>query len=653
MQNHLKNQTSPYLLQHANNPVDWYPWSGEAFLRAKSEDKPVFLSIGYSTCHWCHVMAHESFEDEEIADILNRYFIAIKVDKEERPDIDSIYMNVCQAFTGSGGWPTSIFLTPEQKPFFAGTYFPKTAAYGRIGLKELLLEVHEKWETNRDGLLHSADEIVAILSKTVNKKGRIETGLIEEAAWGFKDSFDEQFGGFGDAPKFPTPHNLLFLMRYYEKSQDKEALKMAEITLLQMYRGGIFDHIGGGFCRYSTDRYFLVPHFEKMLYDNALLILAYCKAYQITNKRIYRGVAEHTAAFILREMSAKDGGFYSAMDADSEGEEGKYYLFEPSEIRVLLGEKAGDAFNQYFDITERGNFEGKSIPNMLHHMAQTEMPFAQEKERLEECRTAVYEYRKGRYALHLDDKILTAWNGLMIAALCSLYRVSGEVRYLQAAEKAWEFLSHNLREEDVLYVSFREGRRSGRGFLDDYAFAIFALLALYGATLRSEYLCQAEKFCDTVISDFYDRGKGGFFLYGKGNESLVLRPKETYDGAIFSGNSAMAYNLVQLSALTGKKEFEPLIKEHLQFMSGEAEKYPAGYSMFLIAISDYINPPDKITAVVKDTRDLADLPCRIPLDTVLRVLEKPTEEYPLKNDKTTYYVCKEYACQPPVNELLH
>lgn len=408
MQNHLKNQTSPYLLQHADNPVEWYPWGEEAFARAGREDKPVFLSIGYSTCHWCHVMAHESFEDQEIAELLNRWFIAIKVDKEERPDIDSIYMSVCQAFTGSGGWPTTVFLTPEQKPFFAGTYFPKTARYGQIGLKELLMAIHEKWEKQREELLKSAEEIVLLLEqradisggKADDKSGDINAQLIEKAVLSYERSFDERWGGFGDAPKFPTPHNLLFLMKYYEKNNAKEAMNMAEKTLRQMYLGGMFDHIGGGFCRYSTDRFFLVPHFEKMLYDNALLILAYCKAYELTNNVFYCTVAEKTAAYILREMTSEDGGFYSAQDADSEGVEGKYYLFEPSEIISVLGEKQGRAFNRYFDITQEGNFEGKSIPNLLKNKDIDES--------MDACLRQIYIYRKKRYQLHLDDKILTS-----------------------------------------------------------------------------------------------------------------------------------------------------------------------------------------------------------------------------------------------------
>lgn len=643
MHNHLKNQTSPYLLQHAGNPVEWYPWCDEAFERAKSEDKPVFLSIGYSTCHWCHVMAHESFEDSEIAEILNRYFIAIKVDKEERPDIDSIYMSVCQAFTGSGGWPTTIFLTPEQKPFFAGTYFPKTVRYGQIGLKELLLGISEKWQTDRAALVKSADDIISFLNQKKIVHGSMNEQLVDQAFTLYKRMFDEEFGGFGEAPKFPTPHNLLFLMRYYEKSEDKEALEMVEKTLLQMYRGGIFDHIGGGFSRYSTDRYFLVPHFEKMLYDNALLILAYGKAYQLTKNSVYCQVAEKTAAYILREMTDKEGGFYSAQDADSEGVEGKYYLFAPSEILEVLGERKAREFNAYFDITEKGNFEGKSIPNLLKNTSLDK--------KFEEELQAVYEYRKKRYALHLDDKVLTSWNALMIAAMCNLYRVTEKEIYLKSAVRAQQFIQSKLCENDTLYISCREGKRSGKGFLEDYAYELFALFSLYEATLDKGYLEKARQFCEKAIHDFWDDEQGGFFLYGAENESLILRPKETYDGAVFSGNSAMAYNLVRLSLLTGEKSFKELAEKQLRFMSVEAKQYPAGYAMSLMALSDYYDLPRKVTVVVKDKKDLALLPFKVPLDSIVCVLDNPTEEYPLKNDKTTFYVCEGHACRPPVNEL--
>ena len=643
MQNHLKNQTSPYLLQHVNNPVDWYPWCEEAFERAKREDKPVFLSIGYSTCHWCHVMAHESFEDKEVAELLNQYFISIKVDKEERPDIDSIYMSVCQAFTGSGGWPTSIFMTSEQKPFFAGTYFPKTNRYGRIGFLELLLQIHEKWKADRKRLLQSAEEVISVLNREEAVEGDVNEQLIAAAYELYQRAFDDKFGGFGQAPKFPTPHNLLFLMRYYEKSKDANAMKMVEKTLLQMYRGGMFDHIGGGFSRYSTDHCYLVPHFEKMLYDNALLILAYCKAYQLTKKPIYCKVAEKTASYILMEMTSPEGGFYCAQDADSEGMEGRYYLFRPWEIISLLGEEAGKKFNEYFDITKSGNFEGENIPNLLgnHQLSET----------MDSHLPVVYEYRKKRYALHLDDKILTSWNGLMIAAMCHLYRVSKNRAYLEAAIGAQEFLMERLCEDGTLYVSYRENRHSGKGFLDDYANEIFALLALYEATLEGTYLEKAKEFCDKVIGEFYDETQGGFFLYGEENEQLIIRPKETYDGAVPSGNSMMAYNLVWLHDLTGEERFRDLAECQLKFLSGEAESYPAGYAMFLTALSDYVDFPDKITIVPKNGEVPEDLPCRIPLNTVINILHGPTEDYPLKNDKTTYYRCEGQSCYLPVNEL--
>ncbi len=410
-----------------------------------------------------------------------------------------------------------------------------------------------------------------------------------------------------------------------------------------MYRGGMFDHIGGGFSRYSTDRYFLVPHFEKMLYDNALLILAYCMAYQMTGKTVYCDVAKKTAAYILREMTSPEGGFYSAQDADSESVEGKYYLLTPSEITEVLGEKNGRAFNRYFDITEKGNFEGANIPNLLHNDAMDES--------VDEYLPEVYEYRKNRYALHLDDKILTSWNALMIAAMSHLYRVTGEERYLNAARNAQEFIMCRLSEKGNLYVSYRKERRGRRGFLDDYANVVFALLALYEATLDKAYLESAERFCDKAISDFFDEKEGGFFLYGKENEQLILRPKETYDGAIFSGNSAMAYNLVQLYHLTGEMQWKEAAERQLAFLSAEAKQYPTGQAMFLVALSDYLSPPDKITIAAKNESELAALPCRIPLSAVICAIESPTEEYPLKNDKTTFYVCHGHSCQPPTNEL--
>ena len=495
--------------------------------------------------------------------------------------------------------------------------------------------------------MQSAEEIISAIKREQGQKDtefgeEDNTELIEKAIILYERMFDKTYGGFGHAPKFPTPHNLLFLMRYYERNKEKKVRSMIEVTLLQLYRGGIFDHIGGGFCRYSTDQYFLVPHFEKMLYDNALLIMCYCKAYQLTGYPIYQEVAEKTANYILREMTSEEGGVFSAQDADSEGEEGKYYVFQPKELLELLGETKGKAFNQYFDITEQGNFEGKSIPNLLQ---TKELQY-----RFEDSLPVVYKYRKNRYALHLDDKILTAWNGMMITAMCWLYRITGNERYLMAAEKAQNFIFMHLCEETTLYASYREGKRSGKGFLDDYAYEIFALLALYETTFRESYLEKAKQFCEKTIAEFWDEEKGGFFLYGKENEQLIMQPKETYDGAVPSGNSVMAYNLVQLSLLEGEEMYEKVLEKQLSFMLQEAQGYPAGHAMFLMALLDRIERPEQVIIVLKEETDLNQFSCRVPLNMVVRVLKEPTKEYPLKNDKTTYYVCKGHTCQPATNE---
>ncbi len=641
MSNRLQYETSPYLLQHKENPVDWYPWCAEAFELAKAEDKPIFLSIGYSACHWCHVLAHESFEDKEIADILNRHFISIKVDKEERPDIDSVYMSVCQAFTGSGGWPTSIFMTADQKPFFAGTYFPKTTRGGMIGFRELLIAINEAWKNNRASLLEQSDKIINHLNQSEVSSDNAEIELTHSAVSVYRKIYDEKYGGFGRAPKFPTPHNILFLLSYYERYKDKTSLQMAEHTLKQMYRGGMFDHIGFGFCRYSTDKKFLVPHFEKMLYDNALLILAYCKAYCVTNNDLYLEIAEKTADYILREMTSKDGGFFSAQDADSEGEEGKYYLFTPAEIIDVLGEADGEKFNKHFDITSTGNFEGKSIPNLLNSDV-TDKSF-------EEFLPKLQQFRKNRYSLHLDDKILTSWNSLVIAAMCELYLVSKNDVYLNAAQKADGFIRKYLCENDTLFVSFRDGKRGVNGFLDDYASYIFAQLCLYRATLDNSYLNRAKQMCDKVVNAFGDN-TGGFYLYSKQSEELILRPKETYDGAVPSGNSLMAYNFVKLYDLTTDDKYKDLAEKQLDFISATANSYPTNHAMFLTALLEYNEPPIKITVVLDDKTNIKELSLILPSNATINILSE-SKEYRLKNGKTTYYVCKGKSCMQPTNDL--
>lgn len=641
--NLLINEKSPYLLQHAYNPVDWYPWGEEAFQRAEKEDKPIFLSIGYSTCHWCHVMAHESFEDIKVAEILNKNYICIKVDKEERPDIDSIYMSVCQAFTGSGGWPTSIFMNYEQKPFFAGTYFPKQSNYGMIGFIELLELISQKWKTDKKHLLNTSELVIKQLSEETNQNSQIESELIDSAMFLFEKSFDINHGGFGNAPKFPTPHNLLFLMNYYQITKNEQALLMVEKTLIQMYKGGIFDHIGYGFSRYSTDKYFLVPHFEKMLYDNALLLLCYTKAYAITKKNIYREIAEKTALYIMREMTSLEGAFYSAQDADSEGVEGKYYVFGYDEIVNILGKEIGEQFNKYYGISEKGNFEGKNILNLLNN--------SNIDGRFDNYIPKLYEYRKSRTKLHLDDKILTSWNALMISAFAMMYKVFREERYLEAAKNADEFINKRLKENDTLFVSYRDGECSGKGFLDDYSFYIYALINLYEATLEQDYLSKASNLCKETIDKFYDFEHGGFYLYGKDNQQLIIVPKETYDGAIPSGNSVMAYNLVKLSQINKNTEFEKIAKLQLEFMTSYAKQYPAGYSFFLNALYSYLEPLVDVVCILKDKDELNEIFRRDLFNVNIKILEKETEEYKLINNKTTYYICKNHSCMPPTNDI--
>lgn len=643
MSNHLKNETSPYLLQHAENPVDWYPWCSEAFEKAKREDKPVFLSIGYSTCHWCHVMAHESFENKITAEILNRFFISVKVDREERPDVDSVYMSVCQAFTGSGGWPMSIFMTWDKKPFLAGTYFPVQSRYGMPGFADLLHAVANQWSGNRAELLHSAEQIIAHLRHTeTDSRKENDEDILRKAARMFSDSFDSAYGGFGAAPKFPAPHNLLFLTLYAEQNHRPDLRSMVEKTLLQMQKGGIFDQIGGGFSRYSTDKYFLVPHFEKMLYDNALLIIVYASVYGITQNHIYLDTAERTAQYVLREMTSPDGGFYSAQDADSEGVEGKYYTFTLDEIIDILGRERGERFSGIFDITSGGNFEGVNIPNLLKSN-EIEADFTDELQRL-------YHYRKTRRKLHLDDKVLISWNSMMVAALSVLYRASGNEGYLQAAVNAQIFLEKNLSQGFWLYTSWRGGNRSEKSFLDDYAFYIAALTELYHSTLDRAYLKKAEQFCWEAIHRFADDKNGGFYLSASDSAELFMNPKETYDGAVPSGNSVMAYNLVRLYQLTGKKDYGKLVEKHLHYLSVQAQDYPTGHSMLLFAKLLYDNPPEYITVVLKHASDLEELAGQLPLLANVNVVPE-SKAYPLVNDCMTFYVCRNHNCFPPSNKL--
>ncbi|WP_306811065.1 thioredoxin domain-containing protein [Irregularibacter muris] len=544
--NRLIHEKSPYLLQHAHNPVDWYPWGEEAFEKATREDKPIFLSIGYSTCHWCHVMERESFEDEEVAKILHDHFVAIKVDREERPDLDHIYMTFCQAITGQGGWPLTVFLTPDQKPFYAGTYFPKQDMGSRIGLVTLLNKIKELWQTKRDELLSTSSENTKSIQDHIDNVDHqdIEKYVVEETLGYFKENFDEIYGGFGFAPKFPTPHNLRFLLRCWKENKEEEVLNMVEKTLQSMYAGGIYDHIGYGFSRYSTDGEWLVPHFEKMLYDNALLAITYLETYQVTSNPLYAQVAEEIFTYILRDMSHPDGGFYSAEDADSEGVEGKFYVWSKEEITNILGEKEGEEFCKLFDITTYGNFEGKNIPNLIDYG----LSHPKDQGKIQQWKEKLFEYREKRIHPHKDDKILTSWNGMMIAALAMGGKVLKKDEYISAAEKSIHFILKNLRDErGRLYARFREGERAYLGYLDDYAYIVWALTELYDATYNFDYIQLAKEINGQMIELFWDEEKGGLFFNGKDAESLLFRPKDIFDGAMPSGNSVATLNFLKLA----------------------------------------------------------------------------------------------------------
>ncbi|GAA0076445.1 thioredoxin domain-containing protein [Clostridium sp. CTA-5] len=658
-------EKSPYLLQHAYNPINWYAWNEEAFYKAKKENKPIFLSIGYSTCHWCHVMEKESFEDTEVAKYMNENFIAIKVDREERPDVDSVYMTVCQALNGSGGWPLTILMTPDQKPFYAGTYFPKHSRYNMPGLMDILTAVSTEWEKNREKIVSSSESILSELDRYFVSKTDASKVSFKNLDSGYDqllNSFDELYGGFGSAPKFPTPHKIMFLLRYHKLKNDKEALYMVEKTLDCMYRGGIFDHIGYGFSRYSTDNKWLVPHFEKMLYDNALLIITYLEAYQVTKKELYKDVAKKSLDYVFRELTNEHGGFYCAEDADSEGEEGKFYVFNPSEIIEVLGKEDGKYFNEYFNITPSGNFEGNSIPNLLKNNN-----FNYENIRINDLNKKLLSYRSSRMKLHKDDKILTSWNGLMLAALGKAYMVFEDEKYLAYAKKSEEFIFNNLIDNDGrLLARYREGEALHKAYLDDYAFLCFGLIELYQSTFDTDYLKKAIKLTNEMIDLFYDKEQNGFFLYGEDGENLIARPKELFDGAIPSGNSVAAYNLIRLARITGDPKLEDMSEKQLNFITGALFSGEINHSFYLIAASFALNSSKELICIIKDESEIDNLTnfLKKKYDFNLTIVVKTEqnkkeleeimpfiEDYNLINNKSSYYLCEGKSCLTPVNDI--
>ena len=583
--NRLANEKSPYLLQHKDNPVNWYPWGEEALTKAKEENKPLFISIGYSTCHWCHVMNRVSFNDVEVAKVLNEHFISIKVDREERPDVDKVYMSFAQAMTGQGGWPLTVFATPTGRPFHVGTYFPKESRNGMIGVIELANKLNDFWITDEEKFLHTSEQILNEVKKIYEKYNTedIEDNIDSQSNAMLKKMFDFENGGFGSRPKFPMPQYLLFLLAYAEKFDDKNSLEIAEFTLEKMYKGGIFDHIGYGFFRYSVDEKWLVPHFEKMLYDNALLSLAYTKAYEVTGKELYKDVADKIYEFIIRDMTSNTNGFYSAIDADSEGVEGKFYVFSYEEIIDLLGPEAGAAYTMNYDITPEGNFEGLNIPNLIGNESSSLNTS------MENLRQRLFRYREKRIPPHTDKKIMTSWNGLMIASLANAGRVFKSSVYIKKAKEAADFILNNSIDNDGNLLSIHiNGESYNQGFLEDYTFFVFGILNLYKVTKEEVYLEKAKKLTENMLELFGEKGHKGLFFYNHKTEKLVLNPKEIYDGVTPSGNSMALMNLLSLYSITGELEYAAVAKEIFFSFGEELNKNPLAHLYAVMAYKNLI-----------------------------------------------------------------
>lgn len=628
-------------------------------------------------------MEKESFENEKIAELLNREYVCVKVDREERPDVDSVYMSVCQAMNGQGGWPLTILMTPDCKPFFSGTYLPPRARYGRAGLTELLRAAAKQWKENRQTLLENAGQIETYLKEQERRivSAQPSMATVHQAFRIFAENFDQKNGGFGGAPKFPTPHNLMFLMEYAVREKNKEAMSMAETTLIQMYRGGIFDHIGGGFSRYSTDERWLVPHFEKMLYDNALLVIAYVQAYGLTGRNIYAEVAIEILSYVENELTYKQGGFYCGQDADSDGVEGKYYVFTPNEIKDILGTDEGESFCRKYGITGRGNFEGKSISNLLENEAFEEIPdhqFACRKNKNTACGDnktenikKLYEYRISRTHLHKDDKILVSWNGWMICACVKAGAVLKEKKYIDLAVRAETFIHQTLMKNGRLQVRYRDGDTAGEGKLDDYACYILALLELYKVTFRTDYLSRASLLAQTMLQQFFDSQRGGFYLYADDAEQLIVRTKENYDGAMPSGNSAAARVLQILSEITGLTKWQEALEKQMSYLAGAMESYPSGHSYALLTMMNILYPAKELLCTIpadanpdNSNKVLEQLSClseTVPNLTVivkttananeLEKLAPYTVNYPVTKSGIQYYLCTANNCIPPVSNL--
>ncbi len=671
--NRLIHETSPYLLQHAHNPVDWYPWGEEALTRAKQEQKPILLSIGYSACHWCHVMERESFENEEIAAVMNELFINIKVDREERPDLDEIYMNAVQIMTRQGGWPMTVFLTPDLKPFYGGTYYPPTDRYGRPGFPKVMHAVAEAFSGQNTQVLQQADQITAHLAQMSNVVDPHHHELTEElmtnAFQNYRSQFDAHHGGFGNAPKFPPSMGLPFLLRYWHHSGNANALEMVELTLEKMARGGMYDQLGGGFHRYSTDAHWLVPHFEKMLYDNAQLVVAYFEAYQATQKPFYRDIATETLDYVIREMyDAENGGFYSTQDADSEGVEGKFFVWEPNDVEDIIGEENAEIFCEYYDITPQGNFEGENIlnvqapPDILARKLR--MDLGELEALLADGKQKLFEAREKRIKPGLDDKILTSWNGIMIRGMAMGYQLTGKPEYLEACEKSAEFVLTTLSQDNGLLLrTYRDGKSHLNAYLEDYSYFIAGLIALYEASFEPKWLTEAERLAHLMIDQFGDDAGDGFFFTGKSHETLIVQSKSAYDGATPSGASMAIHSLLRLAKHLDNPEFHDKAVETLLLYFHQMEGMPSGSGQLLCELAFLLSTPKEIAIVgpkgdTKTETMLAALHSTYQPNKIVALSESAEgQTLPLLAGKTqvddtaTAYVCENYACQAPTTDV--
>jgi len=680
--NKLINEKSPYLLQHAYNPVNWFPWCKEAFEEAESNGKPIFLSIGYSTCHWCHVMEKESFEDNTVAKLMNDNFVSIKVDREERPDIDGIYMSVCQMMTGSGGWPLTIIMTPQKKPFFAGTYFPKNNRFQRIGMIELLPKIMDVWENKRNEILQSANEIAEHLNKENSKveKTIIDKSIFDKAYLELLNRFDSESGGFGAAPKFPSPHNLMFLLRYWKRNDEPKALQMVEKTLTEMRKGGIYDQVGFGFARYSTDKHWLVPHFEKMLYDQAMLVMAFTETYLATKNPFYKKAAEEIIEYVLRDMTHSEGGFYSAEDADSEGEEGKFYLWHADEVRSVLGKDELDLATAYYNIQDNGNWidetKGNKNGTNIFHLKQSYEQLASkfnysESEfeiKIETIRKKLFDYRKKKKHPYKDDKILTDWNGLMISALAKAAQAFDNKIYAEASLKAFSFIEKYLTDSNGrLLHRFRGGESGLPAHIDDYTFMINSAIDLYETTFEIGYIKKAIKWNQILLEEFWDETNGGFYFTSSKSEKLIARQKEIYDGAIPSGNSIALLNLVRLTRFTGNTLYDEKSLKIIECFSNNLLKSPSVFTQFLSGLDFYLGPSFEIV-ISSDKKDgitgeaiklirsnfhsakIVMLNLQSESDELIKVIPYQ-QNLKMLNAKTTFYICQNFVCNKPAHTI--